>query len=404
MNLYVISLVIFIVIVFYKYKQKNTKINLTIYEINNIVSENIRNKDFLKYDSIFTNEIIQKEIYDETFLETVTRKMGHRDVNSFVDVHVFLKNNSSFIKSQKSRFNVPSYDLLATKIIVPFFTDAIIRQLTHYSEYVSLGSVFTFYNSGIKNVKTKINEIFDAFHLMMRFSNRPVKIKCHILFTDLKKRSHPGELVGLSKNINSGMTFGNTIIIWREEESVKVFVHEMVHLLNLDMGNLGNKTLKKILDSMKLELSDDSISSLGESYTETVAKIVYSIHKSQSGVSGFYEELKKQIEWSMSQCAKILFLNGISELGNKKQIIHQHTYMIEYYVLHAFFMHNISLSKDISMYINFFKQNENKENPSELAENLSNLDVSLFIKDINEILKKIPDDFPSISRSLKMSF
>jgi len=106
----------------------------------------------------------------------------------------------------------------------------------------------------------------------------------------------------------------------------------------------------------------------------------------------------------MSQCAKILFLNGISELGNKKQIIHQHTYMIEYYVLHAFFMHNIRLSKDISMYINFFKQNENKENPSELAENLSNLDVSLFIKDINDILKKIPDDFSSISRSLKMSF
>jgi len=136
MNLYVISLVIFIVIVFYNYKQKNTKMNLTIHEINKIVSENIRNKDFLKYDSIFTNEIIQKEIYNETFLEYVTRKMGHNDVNSFVDVHMFLKNNSSFIKSQRSRFDVPSYDLLTTKIIIPFFTDAIIPNMFHLVVYL----------------------------------------------------------------------------------------------------------------------------------------------------------------------------------------------------------------------------------------------------------------------------
>ena len=71
--------------------------------------------------------------------------------------------------------------------------------------------------------------------------------------------------------------------------------------------------------------------------------------KPSSAASDVYK--RQQIEWSMSQCAKILFLNGISELGHKKQTIQQHTYMIEYYVLHAFFMHNIRLSKDISMYI-----------------------------------------------------
>ena len=391
------------IITYYRYKKKKIKTNLTIHEINQIVSENIQNQDFLKYDSIFTNEIIPKEIYNETFLESVTRKMGHRDINSFIDVNMFLKNNYEFIKSQRSRFDVPSYDLLTTKIIIPFFTDAIIKQMTHYSEYTSLGSSFTFYNSGIKNIDYQINEIFDVFHLMMRFSERPVKIKCHMLFTDLKKKSHPGEIVGLAKNINSGMTFGNTIIIWRAEESIKVFTHEMVHLLNLDMGHSGNKILKKILDNMKLEISDDSISSLGEAYTETVAKIIYSIHKSKNGVSGFYDELEKQIEWSMSQCAKILFLNGISEIGQEKMIIQQHTYMIECYVLHAFFMHNIHFSRDVSMYINFFKQNDNKTRASDLAEKLSRIDVSLFISDTNDILKKIPDDFSSISRSLIMS-
>jgi len=406
-TLFVNTVLLIIVLFIFNYMNKRAKTpNITLFEINNIISDNFFNEDYLKYDHIFINDVIPKQHYDNTFSEAVVKKMNTPTSSSFLEVHNFLKReeNDNFIESQRSRFDVPAFKLLAKNIILPYFTDVIFKQMTHYSQYLVLGSIFTMYNSGIRNTDKCMHEIFDVFNLMLRFSsNKPVKIQIHLLFTDLKKRSSPGEgILGLAKNINSGMTFGNTVIVWRTEEMVKVFIHEMVHLLKLDMGTDGNIILGRILDSMSIYFSDDSIYSLGEAYTETVAKIIYSMHKSK-GSDGFMKELYRQIEWSISQCSRILFLNGIKEIGKDINVITQYTYMVEYYVLHAFFMHNIRTTRDISVYINFFKQNSNHIPPVNLAEHLSSLDTSMFIKEINELLDEIPSNFQNTPRNLKMS-
>jgi len=375
---------------------KPTKNNLV--RIEDIISS--KDDFFLDYENVFKHKMIPKLIHDDTFSESVLSKMKTEDISSFLKVHRFLKNeeNEQFILSQKSRFDVPSFKLLSTNIILPTFMDSIIKQISHYSEYVYNGSIFTFYHPGIRDIEKEITEILHVFHRMTKFSNKSVKIRCHILFTDLKKRSTPGEkIIGLAKNINSGMTFGNTIIIWRAEDVVKVFVHEMVHLLKLDMGSSGNIIMKKILDSMLIKLSEDSISSLGEAYTETVAKIIYSIHRNNENR---IEEFNKQAEFSLNQCARILSLNGITTLGNKINEITQYTYMTEYYILHAFFMYNIYISDDVRLYINFFKQGENKSN---LPNILSNLNVDSFLIDMNIRLKQIPLNFGNTSRNLSMS-
>jgi len=394
--------VLVIVLILFKYKKPKSTPDITLFQINNIVSE-IISDDYLKFDHIFINDEIPKSIFESTFSDSVMEKMNINNLDSFMQVHQFLKReeNDQFIESQKSRFDIPYFKLLTKNIILPYFTDAIFKQMTHYSEYISLGSIFTIYRSGIRDTDKHINEIFDVFNLMMRFSNEYVKINCHLLFTDLKKRSSPGELVGLAKNINSGMTFGNTIIIWREEEILKVFIHEMVHLLKLDIIHHGNP-LMKILDSMKISFSDNSIYNLGEAYTETVAKIIHSIYKGR-GISGFKGELDKQIDWSMIQCSRILFLNNIRNIGTDINVIEQHSYLIEYYVLHAFFMHNIKTTGDISIYINFFRQNYNQLSRDEVSEYLSSLDTSSFIKEVNNILNEIPLDFANKPRNLSMT-
>ena len=48
-----------------------------------------------------------------------------------------------------------------------------------------------------------------------------------------------------SININSGLSYENNIIIYRKEELLKVLVHEMIHILDIDIKYENDNYKKK---------------------------------------------------------------------------------------------------------------------------------------------------------------
>lgn len=121
-------------------------------------------------------------------------------------------------------------------------------------------------------------------------------------------------------HVNTGFTFGcsphNQIVIYRREEWFKVLIHECFHAFGWDFRHANDDDVRKIY-CMKINNFR-----LYESYTETWAEILnilfqyYDLHPKKMderfAISQIRTYLKKEIEWSIRQCVKILQIYHIS--------------------------------------------------------------------------------------------
>jgi hypothetical protein len=141
---------------------------------------------------------------------------------------------------------------------------------------------------------------------------------------------------------NTAFTFScmktNEIIIFREEEWKKVFVHELMHAFGIDFSGASSETMKDVDNRLKqmfpgLDPKMEDIR-LYEAYTETWADILYLMLNNHSLEKGILEEQS----WSIFQCVKVLNHHGISykELldgSSSKKYFESNTSSFAYYVL-----------------------------------------------------------------------
>ena len=143
---------------------------------------------------------------------------------------------------------------------------------------------------------------------MMDITNIYKNINIEIYNTPFKKklpcRNYCKNLSSI--NINSGLSYSNNIIIYRKEELLKVLIHEIIHILDIDVKYENYNDKKKILN--KLCINDLLIN---ESYVETWAvliniylklKINNKIVTNENYIKYFIKEKK----FSIKQCCKIM--------------------------------------------------------------------------------------------------
>ena len=120
-------------------------------------------------------------------------------------------------------------------------------------------------------------------------------------------------------NVNSGMTSydvrnsnNNFIVIWRKEEFWKVYIHELIHYLGLDMK------FNNSYDQIKNLICLDSKSVLipNEAFTDFYAIILYLLIVTKGNNSEFKKLLKIQKNFIINQAAKIIFIYGYIRLKN----------------------------------------------------------------------------------------
>ena len=154
--------------------------------------------------------------------------------------------------------------------------------------------------------------------------------------------------------INTGFTYScipsNTIILFREEEWLKVFIHETFHSLGFDFS--GSPSLTEIAKGKILNLfsiqSDDIL--LYETYTELNAEIlnviffVYFTTKKKDTllyIKKFEKYMNYEIYFSCFQCVKVLHYNKTEYqdiISKKINPYREQTNVFVYYVLKSVLM------------------------------------------------------------------
>lgn len=219
-------------------------------------------------------------------------------------------------------------------------------------------------------------------------------LSVYIYLTPFKKTlpNKPNETLSVD-NANSAVTYrcveNGEIVLYREEEWMKVFIHETFHTYGLDFtGNLSSANLKNQVREIFHIESDFNIE---EAYAETWARIINSVFASYNSLENkknkqefaSYMNICLQSErlFALYQCNKVLRFMGLSYkdiLGTKsKSVYREDTNVFAYYILTSIFLSDY----DMFMYwcrVNnnsnaFLKFNETQKNFKMFGDLIANL-------------------------------
>lgn len=239
----------------------------------------------------------------------------------------------------------------------------------------------------------------------------------------LKSRPAPGVTLDPS-HVNTGATLAvghGEIDVWRQEEFVKVLVHESIHSLRLDIKDIPEEQLLMFYRFLRIDSSGcrltlrEAVSPVAcntkiypnEAWTEMMADIFNVFYVSTILNKDHLELLHIERKWSLFQAAKILDLNGFdtiesfsreSDDGSTANELKQKTNVFSYYILRAGMMFNIDtflqFIADSSVFIRFTKHvNWSRDDQPRLDRFLNmcilNLYDTGFISCINDLIHVI---------------
>jgi hypothetical protein len=220
--------------------------------------------------------------------------------------------------------------------------------------------------------------IFSLVHFLSKSRSRDCEIQrleLHIFLTPFKKLlpKKKGATIG-PENVNSGMTRPcqktTKIMIFREEEFMKLVLHETVHSLGIDIPHKFYQYYQERLDQI---FSIDSTYNLNETYTEFWAvtiNILFQIIQSIGPGDRYADDptyIKQLIRdcyilettFSRIQTIKVLDWMGLSigDLVNesqKRRDFREDTHVFAYYILKYLLMENITdVLSVVAGHINF---------------------------------------------------
>ena len=209
--------------------------------MNNIISNLINKTNNIN----FTNNInISNLNISERSIQNTNISISDNDIkkynNNNINIRTFIKNkctfNNDFIKLNDIFYNkFMSYEIC--NFIVKNIKYKFVIKNKNYN------ITFYFYNKD-KNILL-INEIINVVNYCKTILDINKQINLVLYLTPLKKKFTKELNVN---NINSGSTNLQEIYIFREEEILKVIIHELIHYSKYDLQNskyLNDLMLKK---------------------------------------------------------------------------------------------------------------------------------------------------------------
>ena len=225
------------------------------------------------------------------------------------------------------------------QIIFTFFSD--IGNKDYYTEYVRLMYIW--------------------LHICGQYADKACTetLKVFLYPTPFMKNlpTSTGATIG-PEHINTAFTMAcaknGQIIIFREEEWFKVFIHETFHSYGLDFATQEYSGLKNVLREIFPINSDFDIY---EAYTETWARIINCVfssfnalpEKNKRDQKGFLSNLQFCLEmermFALYQCNKVLGFMGlrykdIVSGGHLRNLYKENTHVFAYYVMTAIFLND----------------------------------------------------------------
>jgi len=164
-------------------------------------------------------------------------------------------------------------------------------------------SLVKYYNK-IENIGKEIIKRILFFNEFLNTDKLPNKF---IIFLTNKKKEIDDYVIShihfKTINVNTAVTNGQDIIIYREQELFKSIFHELIHFHNIDFRNIPDIIIQYLIKTHNIKSDNDYL--LYECVTETLANILNNIFLSSS-IKEFIINLKNEILFSTLQVAKIL--------------------------------------------------------------------------------------------------
>ena len=157
-------------------------------------------------------------------------------------------------------------------------------------------------------------------------------------------------------NVNTAVTNGRDIIIWRQEELLKSIVHECIHSHKLDF-HFKDYPTQFIQEFKKYNITPESEMRISEAYTEVMANflnIIFtstSIHLKNNTLwsmpqENFKKHFQQEVKFSLFNASKILTFLGCQQWSDfierkNKYTLHQTTSVFAYYIIKSIFLFNL---------------------------------------------------------------
>jgi len=269
--------------------------------------------------------------------------------------------------------------------------------------------------------KTYAHRVFMWLHMASLKSNCVKSLNIYIYLTPFKKElpENKSEVIG-PVNANTGYTYrcekNNEIVIYRQEEWFKVFIHETMHTFGNDfeaeLHDVDDTVIKKIFS-----LPQGVDIRLSETYSEIWARIMNVAFQTYfknppSLESKTAKQFKKNFEFylhlesifSLYQCIKVLDFMGVnyqlmvSDSAHSKKMTdafyRENTNVFAYYVLTSVLLHSHDdfftwCAKRNGPGLNMFKVKTAQDEFAELVE-------SCYKK--NDLLQKIVETETKVAR------
>ena len=373
------------------YLFENERNNLTWLE-NNIFNI-LKNINEINKIKCIKNEIYNYKIHNKYFIEKIKNiKIYHLNENKFL--------------SKKIIYNIFKFNEDTNLINNIYIIDGIVLNI----------SIISYNKNQYNKHKDFINNILTLFCLIKNIvgpSCLENECNINIFLTKLKKKmDFSNKKILDSDNVNTGFCYGclknNTIIIYREEEFLKVLIHELLHVFGIDkkLHRLDNNFLNKIIS-----FDENIINNLKlfESYIEVTCLIIYTCYISYKINNIHYKNIYKilykyQLIHSFFQTNKILkyYKLNLNDIFNKNYKINynEKSNIFCYYILKSYLLYDKYLlynNKKIIIEDNFYKDivkkilNKYKKTNNSLSK-------------INEIIyKTINENNNYINNNLKLS-
>jgi hypothetical protein len=263
------------------------------------------------------------------------------------EIQEYILNATKIIKQYKFTMKDREYTI---HIIYPFDNDSILSQSTLKRIYRKMD----------RQIRLVYISLYVGTYMATKLCKGPLNV--YIYMTPYKKQMPQNSAILDSIHANTGFTYiqckiPTEIHVYREEEWLKVFIHESFHNLNLDFATISNSISKNIILSLFPVNSDVNLT---ETYSEMWAEIlnnmliVYEKSKVMNVdrmIHKLEEMLKYERIFSLFQAIKILNhynLKYQNMFENTKHAIQlrksykENTNVLSYYIIKSIFMFNVN--------------------------------------------------------------
>ena len=255
------------------------------------------------------------------------------NIDYFYNLHNLLNKNYKKIDfNLKKSSNKPilNNNFISKKIFkeIPKYNNQYVIKLPHITIYL-------FVKNLTNKIKTDLQKIINRFYCIIKYLNINDNFELNYIPTKFTKKL-PNKFKILGENeINSGVSYVdlNKIYIFREEEFLKVFIHELFHCIDFDRFLFDKKCNKK----MNIEQNHNC----NEAYNELGAMIYDCCFRSiENKKIDLIDLIEKNRLYTIYQIKQILQYYNFNNFDFSKEF-KENTSVYSYFILKGIYLYHL---------------------------------------------------------------